>query len=70
MATDITIDHILKTDPPRFALGLNGLAYAVFDTNCYSYEYCDLSGSSEVVHFGNYENGVLLQPTLGLDGIS
>jgi hypothetical protein len=53
-----------------FQIGLDGLPYAVFGDNCYSFDYADLihgEGSLyKIAHFGNYENGVLLQDTIGL----
>lgn len=50
----------------RFDIGLDGLPYAVFKTNTYSYEYNDYVHGFGVDHFGNYENAVCLQNTIGL----
>jgi hypothetical protein len=50
----------------RFDLGLDGLPYVVFQDNSYSWEYYENFDMHGVAHFGNYENAVLLQNTIGM----
>lgn len=49
-----------------FGLGQDGLPYAVFFDNGYSWEYDDLIGGHGIANFGGYENAVCLQSTIGL----
>lgn len=65
----VTLDQILDYETIRFEIGLDGLPYAVFTTNCYSWEYAELVSphiKGAIAHFGNYENAVCLQDTIGL----
>lgn len=51
--------------PEYFAIGLDGLPYAVFSDNCYTYEYAEIV-CGVVAHFGGYENAVCIQRTIGI----
>ena len=63
---DYSPDIFWENMDMKFDIGLNGLPYAIFKDNSYSSEYDDLVGQHGVGHWGNYENCVLLQPTIGL----
>ena len=62
------VKNILQENP-TFELQ-DGLPYAVFPDNSYSWDYAHLIYGYPllrcIAHIGNYENAVLLQPTIGM----
>jgi len=64
--TVIDIDFILARENIKFDIASDGLPYAILDDSCYSYEYRDLSNGWCVGHWGQYDNCVGIQRTIGL----
>lgn len=60
------LDFILSRESIKFDIGLNSLPYAIFSDNCYSHQYHDFVDGQGIGHWGNYENAVCLQMTIGL----
>lgn len=58
----VDLDDELKS----FELGRDGLPYAVFHDNSYTYEYNDHIDGWGIGCFNGYENAVCLQYTIGL----
>lgn len=56
----------LEEEIKSFDIGIDGLPYAIFRDNCYTYEYSDATNSGSVVCWDGYENCVCLQDTIGL----
>lgn len=68
-----SLDEIIEMENPQFMLGNDNLPYAVFKNNDYSWDYAEYvfgeythSHSGGIASFGNYENAVCLQDTIGL----
>ena len=54
------------SEKPCFEIGNDGLPYAVFGDNGWSWEYNEMAAGHGIAHFGNYENAVLLQLSIGM----
>lgn len=62
----LTIDKLLSWETPEFKLDERGLPWAVFKSSDYSWEYNDFVKGVGIGNWGNYENAVLLQNTIGM----
>lgn len=64
--TDTTVKLADINEKPSFEIGNDSLPYAVFADNGWSWEYNEMATGHGIAHFGNYENAVLLQTTIGM----
>lgn len=66
VAKNVLNPSVVADARPKFDIGLDALPYAVFKDNSYSHDYLNIVGGFSIAHFGNYENAVQLQNTIGL----
>lgn len=63
---EIDWDKIFVEEGVYLELSAQGLPYAVFPDNSYTWEYLQDTDSVGMGHWTAYENGVCLQNTIGL----